>query len=652
MKYSIKIARFELLVSKDVPATETFESFRLLCLFGGAPDEAGIRPRCWKLLLNYLPFEDRASWDQILKTKRTVYYDFVRELAANNSHEEPAKDHPLKTGGKWQAWFDEGKVLDQIDKDVRRTLPDMGFFQRQVPPSIYSPLTCGPTQQPDEGAYEGIPNRRNLFKRLASTRDDVEFGARTRKNVTNMNGDVEESDEPEYDLHWEAIERLLFIFARLNSGIGYIQGMNELLGPIYFVLASDSDLAMSSHAEADSFYLFSTLMEEFRDHYNRSLDNIKPTPSRSSSATPSTTSASSRKTVAATESVDSSSIPGNNGIGASMERLMKKLEEVDSELYDNLQDKSIHAAFFGFRWLAVLLTQEFELPDVIRLWDSLFADIALDIRAQQPHNGLKRKKFEFLITFCCSMLICIRDQLLQSEFPQTVKLLQSYPIRDVEVVLRQAYALTPNSMPPGSPEAPMSPVSDATSVDVDPLRLSRTPSPIRRFSEQIGNFFVTSWNSSVNGSVGAMPVQSSGPDNGIVNINGSSTSPPKAHEEPIVSVANPSPKRSWASLLARPDNIKSKPSTAASSSVKVDAGHAEQSNGTTEEIKSSTTSTTPDSATSEQRALSSPRIQSIASWFPRMSISGTSPTKTADKPRSLVEIVKTTEDVVLFDSDN
>lgn len=32
--------------------------------------------------------------------------------------------------------------------------------------------------------------------------------------------------------HWEVIERILFIYAKLNPGICYVQGMNEICGPL------------------------------------------------------------------------------------------------------------------------------------------------------------------------------------------------------------------------------------------------------------------------------------------------------------------------------------------------------------------------------------------------------------------------------------
>lgn len=45
---------------------------------------------------------------------------------------------------------------------------------------------------------------------------------------------------------------------------------------------------------------------------------------------------------------------------------------------------------FETRWLTLLLSQEFPLPDVMRIWDSLFAD---------------ENRFSFLIHICCAMIL-------------------------------------------------------------------------------------------------------------------------------------------------------------------------------------------------------------------------------------------------------
>ncbi|MGH0170962.1 UNVERIFIED_CONTAM: hypothetical protein FKN15_070119 [Acipenser sinensis] len=87
------------------------------------------------------------------------------------------------------------------------------------------------------------------------------------------------------------------------------------------------------------------------------------------------------------------------------------------------QEQNIKPQYFTFRWLTLLLSQEFLLPDVIRIWDSLFSD---------------QERFDFLILVCCAMLVLIRDQLLAGDFTVNMRLLQDYPICDVHTILKKA----------------------------------------------------------------------------------------------------------------------------------------------------------------------------------------------------------------------
>ncbi|TPX70145.1 hypothetical protein SpCBS45565_g01908 [Spizellomyces sp. 'palustris'] len=502
--YKERVSLFERLLGLEAPADYDFERFRQLC-YQGIPDHAGIRPKCWKILLNYLPFDERSRWSDILRSQRTLYYTFVKELIKNPSLEEleNAKkgridDHPLSDAldSKWQTYFEELKVLEQIDKDVRRTLPDFAFFQLPVPKSRYSPLhrsaeSIAPDSEvqklstdADLKPFSPIQSRRALFKRLEHLYADDQFGARshahqipTKPSISpgSSNSQIEKdgdnsTDPPfeipekaqgeEGDLHWEAIERILFIYAKLNPGIGYVQGMNEILGPLYYVMANDTDDESRAHAEADSFFTFTILMSEFRDHFIRSLDNVQPGPRGMSTRSISMTSIGSdkspgggmvRKASMGELAMEQTS---GNGIGNSMARLMKRLKRRDIELWKDFQVKGIHAAFFSFRWLTCLLTQEFALPDVIQLWDSILADLATDIAApsspgsaqpddsqsRTPEGYLREGRFDFLIDVCCAMLICIRDELLQGSFADNLRMLQNYPISDVDIVLQKAYA--------------------------------------------------------------------------------------------------------------------------------------------------------------------------------------------------------------------
>jgi hypothetical protein len=52
--------------------------------------------------------------------------------------------------------------------------------------------------------------------------------------------------------------------------------------------------------------------------------------------------------------------------------------------------KKLNPQFYVFRWITLLLSQEFKLPDVLRLWDTLFSD---------------PDRFQFLLYVCVAMLM-------------------------------------------------------------------------------------------------------------------------------------------------------------------------------------------------------------------------------------------------------
>ncbi|GAU94713.1 hypothetical protein RvY_06437-2 [Ramazzottius varieornatus] len=211
---------------------------------------------------------------------------------------------------------------------------------------------------------------------------NISGGAKRATQYLNLSGTEE--------AHWEVVERMLFLYAKLNPGQSYVQGMNEIIGPLYFTFSTDKDKTYREHAEADTFFCFTNLMAEIRDRFIKHLD-------------------------------DSSS-----GIISSMNRLMGMLKEADEVLWKRLMELDVKPQYFSFRWLMVLLSQEFALPEVLHLWDALFSDA---------------HRFDLLLDICVAMLILIRDQLLDGDFAATMKLLQNYPISDVDQILCKAVQL-------------------------------------------------------------------------------------------------------------------------------------------------------------------------------------------------------------------
>ena len=164
--------------------------------------------------------------------------------------------------------------------------------------------------------------------------------------------------------------------------------MNEIIGPIYYVFASNEENA--EFAEADCFWCFTALMSEIRDFFIKSLDE------------------------------------SYTGIRGMMGKLSKLLESKDPPVFCKLKEQGIVPVFYSFRWLTLLLSQEFPLPDVLRIWDSILSD---------------ENRFEYLVYVCCAMIILLRDELLENDFEHNMKLLQNFPSTDINFVLNRANQL-------------------------------------------------------------------------------------------------------------------------------------------------------------------------------------------------------------------
>ncbi|CAD7701863.1 unnamed protein product [Ostreobium quekettii] len=351
--------RFQLFQNELRADKVKVSNLRRLCV-NGVPeekDQQGLRAVVWKVLLGLLPPE-KEEWEDVLKKKRAEYRSFCQELIIDPKKDEngepiepvrpagettsaesdPAnistaldvthEDHPLSLGSdsRWNAYFKDTDVKEQIDRDVMRTHPDMLFFS----------------------------------------------------------GDGEEAAR-----HREDLKRALFIFAKLNPGITYVQGLNEIYAPLYYVFSKDPDKGAAAHAEADAFFCFILLLGEFRDHFVKQLDNSQI------------------------------------GIKATIQRFSQLLKRNDEELWRHLEYESkVDPQYYSFRWITLLLTQEFNFADVLRLWDTLIA---------APGSRL-----DFLLKACVAMLMHVRSELLDGDFSKNIKLLQSFPSIDVIVIIQAA----------------------------------------------------------------------------------------------------------------------------------------------------------------------------------------------------------------------
>ncbi|KAG8193385.1 hypothetical protein JTE90_012187 [Oedothorax gibbosus] len=385
--YKARLQLFTELFNKEkIPLTE----LKTLC-FNGIPDDLGYRALSWKILLNYLPTQ-KSEWTAVLLKQRNSYENFIEEMIVTPGQMSKSgsridvtlEDHPLNPNpdGKWMAYFKDNEVLLQINKDVRRLCPDISFFQQ-------------PTDYPCK-ATVGRKEVESLRDRVEQTVLRSANVTRNRLGITNISLFKKRAQEeyqhllPGQEAHWEVVERILFIYAKLNPGQSYVQGMNEIIGPIYYTFASDPDPEWRKYAEADTFHCFTNLMSEIRDFFIKTLDHSA------------------------------------SGIGAMMKKLMDKLKKQDHDVWKRINDQDIKPQYYSFRWITLMLSQEFPLPDVIRVWDSLFSD---------------ERRFQFLICVCCAMILWLKEKIMQGDFANNMKLLQNFPNVDINLVLNKAVEL-------------------------------------------------------------------------------------------------------------------------------------------------------------------------------------------------------------------
>ena len=109
-------------------------------------------------------------------------------------------------------------------------------------------------------------------------RNSAEDMDRLERQQHTKKSDLSSEDVNNFiEAHSDALARILFIYARLNAGIKYVQGMNEILAVIYYCFWKFGNEAIISteYLESDVFFCFSNLMSELQDGFLRDLDKEK-----------------------------------------------------------------------------------------------------------------------------------------------------------------------------------------------------------------------------------------------------------------------------------------------------------------------------------------------------------------------------------------
>ena len=175
----------------------------------GLPDEIHIlRSIIWKINFGYLPI-DNEEWEKILEDKRSSYF-YYKEIFIKKLNEEYKlfKDYDSMTRKEKEELDKKTNklLLEQICKDVNRTHNQMDFFFKSI----------------DEN---NIISKNELLTMMENRRN---CSMKDINDIYKIN--IKET-------HADVIVRILFIYSTFFPDISYVQGMNEIIAPIYYIFS-------------------------------------------------------------------------------------------------------------------------------------------------------------------------------------------------------------------------------------------------------------------------------------------------------------------------------------------------------------------------------------------------------------------------------
>ena len=345
----------ESLISKNKKNLQIFSE-------DGLPDDIPIlRSIIWKINLGYLPI-DNEEWEKIMEEQRNSYNYYKNIFKKKLLEEYKLYENYDKMNKEEKENLDKTTnklLLEQICKDVNRTHNQLDFFFK-------------PTDETN------VLSQKELIEIMDKRRN---CSMKDIKEIYKIN--IKET-------HADVIVRILFIYSNFFPDLSYVQGMNEIIAPIYYIFSFDKTYGVESsieNIEADTFWTFNSLMNHIKDNFKHenAIENIC--------------------------------------IEKKIKKLKKMLAIIDFQLYNHFDVFKVEYYTFAYRWFILFFSQEFLLIDILRLWDYLFA----------PDDKYLNCYFVSL-----AVLELKRDELLVSDLSGILSNLKSFKGLNVEDIISLA----------------------------------------------------------------------------------------------------------------------------------------------------------------------------------------------------------------------
>ncbi len=265
-----------------------------------------------------------------------------------------------------------------IEKKLEKELKDKNYKSRDTLEQIIKDVYRTNTQI----AFFFEPTNK---KNVGNKEEFIKMFER-RKNCTFNNIDEIYYNEKENEIHADVLKRILFIYTVFCPDISYHQGMNELLAPIYYCYSYDKTYTEETeeNIEADSFWSFHYLMSKVSQSFVSANDK---------------------------------------GLEIKSFIFQKCLEFVDDEIYKNLQRLNIRSEYYCYKWFILLFSQEFEINDLLKLWDLIFS-----------HED----KYYYVVYIGIAILLMKKDVIVNGEMVDVMQSLQNFQDLNIIELIKKA----------------------------------------------------------------------------------------------------------------------------------------------------------------------------------------------------------------------
>ncbi len=261
------------------------------------------------------------------------------------------------------------KLLETINKDINRTYSTLNFFSK--------PINNKVKLSPDE------INDLYLLKKSCIYQDSTLVYTKGRKS----------SDLLHKEIHSDVLERILYIYAKINKDVGYVQGMNAILAPIYYCYCLDNTCE-EENIEADTYWSFSFLMDDIKKVFQKQNDSLK------------------------------------GGIIDKVLLLELMVSKIEKEIFNKLQKRNNNDCFyFAIKWINLFFSQQMIMPDVLRLWDIIFCE---------------DNRYYFVYIFSIAILEYHKKEILKKDYYEIVEKLQKLNLENVEELIKLAFVIRKN----------------------------------------------------------------------------------------------------------------------------------------------------------------------------------------------------------------